>query len=61
MYNKDSYIGPSPAIKPIWMVCTGTAKSICNVRSIVSAGLKFFVPNEVSLFNLEHEEIIFAV
>jgi len=40
MYNRVNYIGPSPAIDPTWMVCTGTAMSICNVRSIIIVGLQ---------------------
>lgn len=61
MYNRDNYIGSSPSIEPIWMVCTETAMSACDVRSIIILGLQLFVLNKVSLVNLEHEEIIFAV
>lgn len=61
MYNRNSHIVPSPATEPICMVCAGIAESICNVRSIASVGLQLFVLDEVSLVNLEHEEIIFAI
>lgn len=61
MYNRDDYIGPSPTIEPIWMVCPGTDMSICNVRSIIMGVFQLFVLDKISLINVKHEEIIFTV
>lgn len=53
-YNREDYIGLSPTHETVWMVFTGTAMSICNVRTIITGVFQLFVLNKVSLINVKH-------